>query len=459
MKRTLSEFAGLTGARLVGANAAFGDVSTDSRTLAPGSLFVALTGPNHDGHAYVDVARERGAVAAVVAREVPGSLPQLVVPDPLEALATYAAAWRQQFEIPLVGITGSNGKTTTKELIGAMLAPLGPCHVTRGNLNNHIGVPLTLLQLARRHVTAVIEMGANHIGEIAALAELAAPTVGIVTNAAAAHLEGFGNLDGVAQGKGELYAALGAQGTAVINADDAYAPYWRGLTAAARVVTFGLEAAADFSARDLSVQAVTAGFRTHCVVVTPIGEAEVTLHLAGRHNLRNALGAAAAAWAAGADLDALRAGFAAAHAVSGRLELKPALRDAFLIDDSYNANPSSVRAGLDALAALEGTHWLVLGEMAELGPQSRALHEEIGRHARASGVSRLLAVGEMSRAAVAAFGPDAEWFATVDDLIAALRAELQAGTTVLIKGSRVNRLERVVAALAGGDPASAANGH
>ncbi|HSN71511.1 MAG TPA: UDP-N-acetylmuramoyl-tripeptide--D-alanyl-D-alanine ligase, partial [Steroidobacteraceae bacterium] len=322
MKRTLAEFATVAGGRLAGGDLPFGPVSTDTRTLAAGSLFVALTGPNHDGHAYVEVAAERGAVGAVVARELAAPIPQIVVADPLEALAAYAAAWRRQFSIPVVGITGSNGKTTTKELVGAILGELGPCHVTRGNLNNHIGVPLTLLELEPRHRTAVIEMGANHVGEIAALAALAAPTVGLVTNAGAAHLEGFGSLDGVARGKGELFAALGRDGTAVLNADDAYVGFWRELAGSARIVTFGLDTEADFTASHVESLSAAAGLGSRFRLTTPAGAIDVELHLPGRHNLRTALGAAAAAWAAGAPLPAIQTGLERTRAVSGRLELK-----------------------------------------------------------------------------------------------------------------------------------------
>jgi UDP-N-acetylmuramoyl-tripeptide--D-alanyl-D-alanine ligase len=457
MRRTLGEFATVAGGRLSGADRPFAAVGTDTRTLAAGSVFVALTGPNHDGHDYVVAALERGAVGAVVARELPCAIPQIVVADPLEALSIYARAWRRQFSIPVVGITGSNGKTTTKELTGAILAELGPCHTTRGNLNNHIGVPLTLLEIGARHSTAVIEMGANHVGEIAHLASLAEPTVGLVTNAGAAHLEGFGDLDGVARGKGELFESLGERGIAVLNADDDYAAYWRGRTGRARVVTFGVERAAEFTARNVTNDAARSGFETRFDLVTPVGEVPVELRLAGMHNVRNALAAAAAAWAAGAGLPAIRKGLAQTRAVSGRLERKPALRGASMIDDSYNANPSSVRAGLDALASLPGEHWFVLGEMAELGSDAPAMHAGIGGHARATGVTRLYAVGGHARAAVEAFGAGAEWFASVDQLIEALRCGLHSGVTVLIKGSRVNRLERVASAIAA-DVATAAAG-
>jgi UDP-N-acetylmuramoyl-tripeptide--D-alanyl-D-alanine ligase len=459
LNRTLAELARCTGARLAGADVPFRGVSTDTRTMACGDLFVALRGEHRDGHEFVREAAARGAVGALVDRELPVALPQVVAADALAALAEFARAWRLEFDIPVVAVTGSNGKTTTKELIGAMLASLGPCHVTRGNLNNHIGVPLTLLELGPQHVSAVIEMGANHPGEIAVLAALARPTIGIVTNAGAAHLEGFGGLDGVARGKGELFAALPRDGTAVINSDDPYAGYWRERSGAGRVVTFGLDQAADFAALDIALRSGAAGFETSFELVTPVGIAPATLHLAGRHNLRNAVGAAACAWVAGVTLECIVTALAQNRAVAGRLELRPAQGGAFLVDDSYNANPDSLRAGLEALAGLTTARWLVLGEMAELGDAAPELHAQIGTCARDSGIERLFAMGAGARPAVAAFGPGARWFDSAEALIAAVRVELTAGVTVLVKGSRVNRLERVVDALASDGRAHASGGH
>jgi len=438
-------------ARLTGADAEFTAVSTDSRTIEAGALFVALRGPTYDGHDFVAAAAVRGAAAALVERPLAVALPQLVVADPLVALSSFARAWRRQFRIPLIGITGSNGKTTTKELLGAILSRRGPTLVTRGNLNNHIGVPLTLLGLDVTHRHAVIEMGANHQGEIAHLAGLAEPTVGIVTNAGAAHLEGFGSLQGVASGKGELFRALPVEGVAVINADDAYAGMWREHSAAERILTFGFEQPADFMAHKVRPavrnDAEGAGFRTEFDLVTPYGTRPATLSLGGLHNLRNALGAAAAACAAGAELDEIVAGLAALKSVAGRLHLKPAIRGALLVDDSYNANPSSLKAGLDAFRDCGRTRWLILGEMRELGRSGDELHAEVGRYARRSGIARLLAVGERARHAVAAFGEGAEWYADVDALTAEVTRSIGAGVAVLIKGSRANRLERVAAAL------------
>lgn len=454
----LSEIVGCAPGQLAGEDRAFSSVSTDTRTIDRGALFVALTGPSFDGHDFVAAAAHSGAAAALVARRLPIDLPQVVVDDPLAALSAFARQWRRQFRIPVVGVTGSNGKTTTKELIGAILAQLGPTLVTRGNLNNHIGVPLTLLELTDQHRYAVIEMGANHPGEIAHLAGIAEPTIGIVTNAGAAHLEGFGSLHGVATGKGELFQALPAAGVAVVNVDDQFAPLWRDLSSADRVLTFGFENPADFMAHRVREIGVAAGFRSDFDLATPDGTVAATLPLAGLHNLRNALGAAAAACAAGAAMEQIVVGFAAMKTVAGRLELKPAVNGAFLVDDSYNANPSSLKAGIDATRGFAGSRWLVLGEMKELGDSTNELHAEVGRYARQAGIERLLAVGEGSRFAVEAFGRGGQWFADLDALIREARLSLTGGVAVLIKGSRANRLERVSAALSASPP-TPGNGH
>jgi UDP-N-acetylmuramoyl-tripeptide--D-alanyl-D-alanine ligase len=451
MIRDLAELARVTGGVLSGSNAAFGAVISDSRALESGALFVALRGERFDGHQFVPEAQQKAAAGGLVERQVATQLPQVIVRDALAGLAGFAAAWRRDFDGKVVGITGSNGKTTVKEMIGSILSCEGPTLVTQGNLNNHIGVPLTLCRLEAAHRYAVIEMGANHQREIAHLAGLARPDVGLVINAGPAHLEGFGGLDGVAKGKGEMFEALGIDGTAVINADDRFAAFWHGLArSAGRILTFGVRERADFSAHDVQSRATDAGFVSEFQLVTPAGRRTVTLALAGEHNVMNALAAAAAAHAAGAGLDAIVAGLGRMRAVAGRLEVKNLPDGARLIDDSYNANPASVRAGLRALAALEGQHWLVLGEMRELGEESPQLHAEVGEFARQCGVARLFAVGDEAGHAVEAFGAGATWFASVEDLIASLRAGLAPGVTVLVKGSRSNRLERVAAALGAG---------
>jgi UDP-N-acetylmuramoyl-tripeptide--D-alanyl-D-alanine ligase len=447
VKRSLAHFEAAMRGTLHGGDAAFTGVSTDSRTVQAGELFVALEGPNFDGHGFVAAAAQRGAAGAVVSRRVDAALPQIVVADTLKAMQQAARVWRDQFAIPVVAVAGSNGKTTTKELIAQILQEQGPCHATKGNLNNHIGVPLTLLALDAVHATAVIEVGANHPGEVAALMPLVRPTVGLVTNAGAEHLEGFGDLDGVARAEGETFSGLEPGATAVINGDDAYAPLWREMNRAARALTFGTGAALDFRAEDLHARIVDGRFVQDFALVSPAGRTTVRLGLAGRHNVLNALGAAAAATAAGATPEQVATGLARAQSVKGRLQLKAAANGAWLIDDSYNANPSSFEAGVDVLAALDGERWLVLGDMGELGAHARDAHVNAGRYARATGVARLYAVGQLTPLAVDAFGGGAEWFPDAQALAAHVRPRLAPGVTVLVKGSRSNRLERVVDAL------------
>jgi UDP-N-acetylmuramoyl-tripeptide--D-alanyl-D-alanine ligase len=449
MKRTLGDAAQVTGGQLVGRDHSYGVVATDSRTLMPGSLFVALRGPNFDGREFVAAAAARGAVGAIVERAVASELPQVVVANALSALQQLGRAWRAGFTLPIVGIAGSNGKTTTKEMTAAILSRMGSCMATHGNLNNHIGVPVTLMRLEASHRSAVIEMGANRIGDVAELVRLARPTVGLITNAGAEHLEGFGNLDGVAQGEGEMVSCLEPAATAIINADDAYAGFWRQGATARRIISFGVHAAADFMAKNI-VQSIEGGeFVTRFTLQCPLGQSSVTLKAGGAHNIGNALAAAAAASAAGASLEEIFSGLADFRAVAGRLQLKAGTHDSWIIDDSYNANPSSVRAGLEVLRSLPGATWLVLGDMAELGEYAEDSHAHMGTYARDCGIKRLFALGPQSSRAAETFGAGAEWFADADSLTRRLQAELAPGVTVLIKGSRINRLERVVQALTG----------
>jgi UDP-N-acetylmuramoyl-tripeptide--D-alanyl-D-alanine ligase len=451
MKRTLAEFARLCGGRLTGADATFSDVVSDSRTLAAGQLFVALSGPKFDGNDFVAAAHAAGAAGALVSAAQPAALPQIVVRDTQAALEQAARAWRAHFGGPLIGVAGSNGKTTAKEMTAAILAQAGETLATRGNLNNHIGVPLTLLRLTPAHRFAVIEMGANRAGEVAALVTLARPSVGLITNAGAEHLEGFGSLEGVARAEGEMVAGLSDAATAVINADDAFAGLWRRSTLA-RVVTFGVRTRADFSASDVQATVGEAGFRTQFRLNAPQGSAAIELALGGAHNVANALAAAAAAASAGATLEHIAAGLATVRAVPGRLQFKQTRGGAWLIDDSYNANPSSVRAAIEVLAGLSGRKWLVLGDMGELGEFATEAHSSIGEFARAQGIERLYASGALMARAVESFGAGARWYPDTTALTAALSEALAgAGPAVrlLVKGSRFNRLERVVDALTG----------
>jgi UDP-N-acetylmuramoyl-tripeptide--D-alanyl-D-alanine ligase len=464
MKPTLANFARLSGGRLEGADAPYLSVSSDTRSLGQGALFVALRGPNFNGNDFVAGALAAGAAGALVDTQQPVALPQIVVPDTQAALERAGNGWREQFGLPVVGVAGSNGKTTAKEMTAAILGQLGHCLATRGNLNNHIGVPLTLLRIDDTHRFAVVEMGANRGGEVAALVRIARPTVGMITNAGAEHLEGFGSIEGVARAEGEMVEGLAPSATAVINADDEFADLWRGLTKA-RVVTFGIRAAADFKATDVRTTIGPEGFLTHFTLKCPLGSTAIELHMGGRHNVANALAAAAAATAAGAKLEHIVAGLGAIRAVAGRLQFKKAQGGAWIIDDSYNANPSSMRAGIEVLAELDGRKWLVVGDMAELGEYAPAAHTEIGEFARAHGVERLYAIGGLAKLAVDSFGAGGQWFADWQALAKVLTRDLGSaavgrtsepvaaqgpGVRVLIKGSRVNRLERVVDTLVHG---------
>jgi len=448
MNRTLSDFAQTCGGALLGADRAYTGVSSDTRTLKPGELFVALRGPRFNANDFVGAAETAGAAGAVVDTRVDRPIPQIVVGDTLAALTTSSAAWRAPFRIPVIGVAGSNGKTTVKEMTAAILARAGATLATRGSLNNHIGVPLTLHRLEATHQYAVIEVGANHPGEVAALVKLARPTVGLITNAGAEHLEGFGSIEGAARAEGEMIADLAPDATAVLNADDEFLDLWRGMTRA-RVVTFGFAPVADFTARRMQTEIGAAGFVTRFELHTPQGAAPVELQLAGRHNVVNSLSAAAAAMAAGASLDNVSEGLATMRPVPGRLQLKTAPSGAWIVDDSYNANPSSMKAGIEVLANVDARRWLVMGDMGELGDFAAESHGDIGRFAREQRIDRLFATGKLSALAVEAFGAGGEWFTDTETLARAVNAELTREVCVLVKGSRSNRLERVVDSLVG----------
>jgi UDP-N-acetylmuramoyl-tripeptide--D-alanyl-D-alanine ligase len=442
----------------MGADRAYSAVSTDTRTLNAGELFVALRGPRFNANDFVAAAEAAGAAGAVVDTRVERPLPQIVVADTQTALTTSAAAWRAQFSLPIVGVAGSNGKTTVKEMTAAILERAGTTLATRGNLNNHIGVPLTLHRLDAAHAFAVVEIGANRAGEVAELVKLARPTVGLITNAGAEHLEGFGSLEGVARAEGEMVAGLDASATAVINADDEFAALWHTM-ARGRVTTFGVAKPADFSASDIHTVIDGSGFVTRFKLSAPQGQVPVELHLAGGHNVLNALCAAAAATATGASLDDVRAGLATMRPVPGRLQFKTAPSGAWIVDDSYNANPSSMKAGIEVLASVDARRWLVMGDMGELGSFADGSHEDIGRFARNHRIDRLFAIGKLSALAVEAFGSGGEWFSDTDALARAVNAELTREVCVLVKGSRMNRLERVVEALVGQGSSSSKVAH
>ena len=444
---TLSEAAKATGGRTSGNGTRFSGVSTDSRAIQAGELFVALRGERFDGHDFLVAVHERGAAGAIVDRRYQGQypLPVIIVEDTKLALGELARAWRARFSPALVAVTGSNGKTTVKEMLAAILrahAGEAATLATTGNLNNDIGVPLTLLRMRAEHRGCAIELGMNHRGEIAYLARIAAPTVALVNNAQREHLEFMNSVDEVAAENASVYDALAADGIAVVNADDAHAPYFRSRAGKRRIVDFGLGAAAvsaRYAAKQLS---------SELRLRTPTGEVDVLLAIPGLHNVRNALAAAACAHAAGVPVAAIGAGLTAFRPYTGRLQVKQAKSGATVIDDTYNANPDSVRAAIDVLASCPAPTVLVLGDMGEVGPQGPAFHREIGAYAREKGLSRLLAIGESSVHAVEGFGKGGEHFADVEALVRALMSS-SGGRTVLVKGSRFMRMERVVAALTG----------
>ena len=440
----LHEAADALGAHWAGEDVMLQGVGTDTRTLQTGQLFVALHGPNFDGHDYLAEAKAKGAAACMVEKPV-ANCSALIVGDTRLALGQLARVWRHHFAMPLVAVTGSNGKTTVKEMLASIFARLGEVLATRGNLNNDIGVPLTLLGLDSSHTSAVVELGANHAGEIAYLTALAEPNVAVITNAASAHLEGFGTLNGVANAKGEIFQGLKEDGTAIINADDEFASLWRGLAKDKKVLSFGLQNPADIAAQ---WQVGDRGSQIH--VSTPEGKVKLQLALLGEHNVMNALAAIAAAQAAGVKLTTIKAGLEAMQPVAGRLQLKAGIHGSRIIDDTYNANPASLAAAIEVLAGFTGKHILVLGDMGELGDEARELHAQAGRFARAHGVDRLYTVGPMAAAAAEAFGKEAQQCDSHEAASKALQQELTDDATVLVKGSRLSRMERVVQRLESG---------
>ncbi len=451
MNASLSFAASAMQGHLYGADCEFSGVSIDTRTLARGNLFVALRGPNFDGADYLDAAMASGAAAAVVVEKADLAMPQIQVDDTKAALGRLGAAWRDAHELSLVGITGSNGKTTLKEMTRSILSRVGPTLATAGNLNNEYGMPLMLSRIDATHRFAVIEMGANHAGEIGYLTSLAKPDVVALTNAGPAHLEGFGSIEGVARAKGEILTGEPRPAVAVLNADDQYFGYWRDLATDLRIISFGVDSAADVTASNIRLEANGSSFELRLPHNRRVG---VSIALTGEHNVRNACAAAAIAEALGIGAEETAAGLGSVQPVAGRLALMPGRNGSTLIDDSYNANPTSVVAAAQFLASLDGTGVFVLGDMGELGADADALHREAGLAIREAGVDRLLATGPLSRVAVAAFGDNGEWFENLDSLIERGTSLLAPGVTLLVKGSRLAGMERVVHALADAPAAS-----
>jgi len=440
----LSEAARMLGAALGGPDAKVLRVSTDSRSIQPGDLFIALRGEKFDGGAFAAQALQQGAAGVVLdAAQAPEIASAIRVDDTRLALGRLAAAWRARFNLPVVAITGSNGKTTVKEMLAAILrvetgSDSAVLH-TEGNLNNDIGLPLMLLRLRGTHQFAVLEMGMNHAGEIDYLTHLARPDVAVVNNALTAHIGFLGSVEAIARAKGEIFAGLTDAGIAVFNADSEHAGLWRELNARRCMLDFGLTQTAAIHGRYQP-----SGFGAALTISLPNAELEVALQVPGEHNVMNALAAATAAFALDVSHRSIVAGLSGFTGVKGRLQRKPALHGSTFIDDTYNANPDSVKAALAVLAQQPGMKVLVLGDMGELGSDAAAMHAQIGLAARAAGVDKLLALGELTRETVGAFGAGAMHFERIQELLAQLENELTADTTVLVKGSRFMQMERVV---------------
>ncbi len=428
--------------RVVGDDAVFEQVVTDTRELHGGELFIALKGEHHDGQDFIHDAKRSGAVAVMANRQLEIDLPTLVVADTTHSLGQLASYWREQFNIPIVGVTGSNGKTTVREMIARILESDGPTLAARKNFNNHIGLPLTLLELRELHRYCVLEMGMNHPREIGYLSRMAKPTVVVITNAASAHLDGVGDVTGVARAKAEIFLGLNQGGVAVINADDRFAAYWLARGRRHRTITFGIENKADISGEvESSIEGITMQIRL------PEEQIDVELNLLGWHNARNALAAAAAAWSVGCGGKQIKEGLEQVRPVSGRLQPLKGKSQSEVIDDSYNANPESLSCAINVLARKKGHRILVLGDMAELGSESETFHRAAGQYAREQGIDQLFTTGVLASHATKAFGSGASHYSTCEDLLGALFHNLAAQVCVLVKGSRGSHMERIVQAL------------
>ena len=443
----LFEAATATKARLWGDSVEFSSVSIDTRNLQAGDLYIAIKGEHFDGHQFIAQAEQAGAVALVVDTRQPSMLPQLLVSDTRLALGQLASAWQQKAKCTVLAVTGSNGKTTVKEICTTILQQQASVLSTCGNLNNDIGVPLTLLKLTPEHRYAVIEMGANHPGEITYSSELAKPDITIITNAGDAHLQGFGSRDVVARAKGEIIDSLGKQGTAILNADDTYIDLWKDRAGQRPVITFGLSVTADVQAIAIQTGDCNNNFHTRFSLLYAGQTEEVRLPLVGKHNVYNALAASAACLALGLPLATIVLGLAAVKSVPGRMQVLTGLSGAQVVHDAYNANPCSFQVALDAFAEQSQELWVALGAFAELGETSSEFHAELGRNAKAQGVTRFFATGANSQLAVESFGEGGFYFEQQADLIETVRNELGPDILLLVKGSRSQKMERLVAVL------------
>ena len=428
-------------AKRIGENVVVKGISTDTRTIEGGELFIALKGPNFDGHKFIQQAFDKGAIACLVEAEAENKN-AVVTKDTHLALGLLAKAWRQKLDKPVIAITGSNGKTTVKEMIASIISQTQSVMATHGNLNNDIGVPLTLFRLNDSYDTAVIEMGANHSGEINYLTNIALPDVAVITNIGAAHLEGFGSIENTAKAKGEIFNGLTKSGTAIINADDPFFEYFKDITAEYDVLSFGYKNKADISCQ---YESNTDG--SHLKVTTPKGDCEITLKLLGAHNVMNALAAIAVSVAVEIPLEKIVHGLESLEPVPGRLQMKPAINNSRIIDDTYNANPTSLHAAINVLHDFSGKRFLALGDMGELGDDSDELHVDAGIYAKERGVDSLYSFGKLAAKAAKEFGGNGFCYDKHEDMIDALRDDLSQDVTLLVKGSRSMHMENVVNAL------------
>lgn len=447
MKLQLSEIAQAVSGHLVGADLCMEGVSIDTRQLQAGQLYVAIKGHQFDGHDFVAQAKNAGASALLVDRAMDSDLPQIIVTDTRLALAELAGYWRSKLAVRVVGVTGSNGKTTVKEMLATVLATDGETLSTCGNLNNDIGVPLTLLRLTPEHKYAVIEMGANHPGEIAYTSQYAKAEISVITNVGRAHIAGFVDLQGVAKTKGEIVETLAADGVAVLNADDVFFPYWQEVAAGRQIRSFGLSTTAQIRAENIASELTEQGYRTCFEIHVPQAETVACcLNLAGEHNVRNALAVIAVGTHFAIELSQIATALETIKPVTGRMQPLKGRKGNIVIDDTYNANPSSLKVALEALKA-DADNWVVLGAFGELGPDSEVVHGEMGVTLKQMPVKRLFATGELARHTVIAFGEGAEFFETQEQLISALSQALSGKETLLVKGSRSQKMENVVASL------------
>ncbi len=447
MKMSLNEVSLHVEGDLSGQDIEISSVSIDTRTLSEGDLYIAIKGQNFDGHTFITKAEQVGASAVLVEHEVDSKLPQIIVKDTHLALAELAGAWNIKADVKAIGITGSNGKTTVKEMIAGILNIDATVLYTKGNLNNDIGVPLTLLRLDKDHQYAVIEMGANHAGEIKYSSHYVQPTVAVITNVGSAHIEGFGSLEQTARAKGEIIESLQKDGVAVLNKDDEFYPLWSEMAEDRKTVTFGLNKTADIRAEDIAFNSQNNEFETCFKLVTADESKAIKLSLAGEHNVSNALAAAASCLSVGIGLQQVKQGLESMQSVIGRLQSLETKQGTTVIDDTYNANPSSLKVALDVLNTCKGEHWVVLGALGEMGTETLKIHREMGELIKSNNVVRLLTIGSDAETTSQAFGKGATFFSSQAALIAMLKENLKGVESVLIKGSRAQKMEQVVAAL------------